>query len=289
MSTSKKRCAGRRSRPGWTAWLAAALAVAAVVPVSRADAQRGGRRRGFGYEQYFAPVSPNDFYKPPAFAGNVPYDGRFTFARIEYRGSERWSGREGPGWSHDYPDAEEHFMRIMREVTSLDPFIARGPMLGGVIVALDDPLLFKYPVAYLSEPGGWHPTAKEQEGLRTYLQKGGFLIVDDFPYFSWGNFEQVMAQVLPGARLFQLTGREPIFDAFYKVDLSIIRSEYGGTPMYFGIYEDNDPNKRLLVIANYINDIGESWQWSGQGWFPVAESNEAYKLGVNYLIYALTH
>ena len=59
--------------------------------------------------------------------------------------------------------------------------------------------------------------------------------------------------------------------------------------MYFGIYEDNDPNKRLMVIANYVNDIGESWQWSGQGWFPVAESNEAYKLGVNYLIYALTH
>ncbi len=280
---------GGRTRALGAIGLALAMLGGQLWPPASAEAQRGGRRRGFGYEQYFAPVAPTDFYKPPAFAGNVPYDGRFTFARIKYRGSERWSGREGPGWSHDYPDAEEHFMRIMREVTSLNPFISQGPMLGGVIVALDDPLLFKYPVAYLSEPGGWHPTTKEQEGLRTYLQKGGFLIVDDFPYFSWGNFQDVMAQVLPGAKLMQLTGQEPIFDAFYKVDLSIIRSEYGGTPIYFGIYEDNDPSKRLLVIANYINDIGESWQWSGQGWFPVAESNEAYKLGVNYLIYALTH
>ncbi len=163
---------GRRSH---AAWMAAVLVLASMVPPSNADAQRGGgrRQRGFGYEQFFAPVAPDEFYKPPAFAGNVPYDGRFTFARIAYRGSERWSGREGPGWSHDYPDAEEHFMRIMREVTSLNPFIARGPMLGGVIVALDDPLLFKYPVAYLSEPGAGTRPPRSRQGCAPTCRRAG--------------------------------------------------------------------------------------------------------------------
>ena len=60
-------------------------------------------------------------------------------------------------------------------------------------------------------------------------------------------------------------------------------------PNYFGIFEDNDPTKRLMVIANHNNDVAEYWEWSGTGFFPVDPSNEAYKLGVNYMMYALTH
>src|SRR3989338_3596130 len=65
---------------------------------------------------------PNEFYTPPDFNGNAKYDGRFTFARIKYRGFACFQ-REGPGWSHDYPRAESHFMRIMREITTLRPLL----------------------------------------------------------------------------------------------------------------------------------------------------------------------
>ena len=94
------------------------------------------RRRGH-FDRYFG--SPDDLYQPPEFHGNVPYDGRFTFARIKYRGYEHWAGREGPGWSHDYPDAEENFTKILRDITNVRPFIEAGPMVGSVLVALDDP------------------------------------------------------------------------------------------------------------------------------------------------------
>ncbi|MGH7677583.1 MAG: DUF4159 domain-containing protein [Gemmatimonadaceae bacterium] len=250
-----------------------------------AEAQRRGGRRGFG------DGDPNSFYVPPDFRGNVPYDGRFTFARIKYRGYERFM-QEGPGWSHDYPRAEEHLMRIMREITSIRPFVESEKAIGGNILALDDPELMKYPIAYLSEPGGWHPNEKEASGLRNYLLKGGFVIVDDFDN-SGGDlqhFQNVMQQVLPKATVVDIPESHPIFDSFFKVDLRMMeRGEANyGSARYLGIYQDNDPKKRLMMIVNLNLDVGEHWQWSNRGFSPVP-SNEAYKLGVNYLIYALTH
>ena len=275
-----------------------ALIVAALIAPSLLLAQRGrgGGGGGRGYYPMFG--DPNEYYTPPDFHGNPLYDGRFVFARLKYRGYLKWAGREGPGWSHDYPDAEEKLMRIMREVTTLRPFIRTGEIAGGAIVGLDDPALFKYPVGYLSEPGGWYPNDKEVKGLHDYLLKGGFVIFDDFREggrwgYDWSNLRQQMAKVLPGAKWIQLHGDEPIFDSFFKIDLRAVISptvNYGiNLPTYFALYQDNDPNKHMLVIANVDSDIGEAWQWSGTGFVAVPAENEAFKLGVNYLVYALTH
>jgi hypothetical protein len=271
--------------------LALACAAAAVcVGSATADGQR---QRGGGFNRYFG--SAEEFYVPPGFHGNVPYDGRFTFARIKYRGFEHF-GPEGPGWSHDYPDGESNFTRILRDVTAVRPFVEQGPMVGSVIVALDDPLLFRYPVAYMSEPGGWHPSDKDIVNLRAYMLKGGFMIFDDFREAGSGDFTNLrleVARALPGAKWLQLTGKEPIFDSFFKIDLKLAvnsTSSYGmAAPTYWAIFQDNDPKKRLMMIANVDNDIGESWQYSATGFVPIASANEMYKLGVNYVIYALTH
>lgn len=271
----------------------AAIAVSVALPAA-GNAQRSP------YAQYFA--NGNEMYQPPDFHGNPPYDGRFTFARIRYRGYEHWAGREGPGWAHDYPDAEENFAKILRDVTAIRPFVEEGPIVGSVLVSLDDPLLFKYPVSYMSEPGGWHPNDKELDGFRRYIEKGGFMIFDDFrevwrrgPSGDWSHLKELVAQVMPKAKWVQLTGHEPIFDAFFKIDMNAAvvwpsTSAYGDEPpTYWAVYQDNDPTKRMIMIANVDNDIGESWQWSGTGFVPVSQSNEIFKLGINYVIYALTH
>jgi hypothetical protein len=263
-----------------------------VMTASAAGAQRRGRA---AYNQFFG--GPNDFYVPPAFHGNPAYDGRVTFARIKYRGYQKF-GPEGPGWSHDYPDAEENFVKIVRDISAVRPFVDAGPIVGSAIVALDDPLLFKYPVSYMSEPGGWQPNDAEIAGLRNYLLKGGFMIFDDFREdprrgYDWTVLRQNMLRALPDAKWVELKGTEPIFNCFFNVDLAKAvnsTSAYGiRAPTYWGIYQDNDPKKRLIVIANVDNDIGESWQWSASGFIPIAAANETYKLGVNYWIYALTH
>ena len=277
--------------------IAAMVGALAVIATSGAPAQRRpGRPGGFG--GYFG--SPDEMYQPPEFAGNIPYDGRFTFARIRYKGYDHWAGREGPGWSHDYPDAEENFSKILRDVTNVRPFVEQGPMVGSVLVAIDDPLLFKYPVSYMSEPGGWHPSEKEVAAFRAYLLKGGFMIFDDFREgwggnMDWSNLRQIMAAAIPNARWVQLTGEEPIFHSFFDIDMKSAvvwpsRSAYGvRPPTYWTVYQDNDPKKRMIVLANVDNDIGESWQWSASGFVPISQANEIYKLGINYVIYALTH
>lgn len=233
-----------------------------------ADAQR--RRRG-------APIE---------FGENVPYDGRFTFVRIRYQ-MDMNSGfgfQREPPWSHDYPRAERHFTRLLDELTTVRP-----NMEGSNILALDDPELFKYPIAYMSEPGFWVPSEKEQEGFRQYLLKGGFVIFDDFAGNQWYNFENQLRKVLPEARIVPLTASHPIFDSFYRIEsLDYDHPYYGVKAEFLGVFEDNDPSKRLLMIINYNNDVGEYWEFSDQGVFPVDLSNTAYKLGINYLVYALT-
>lgn len=221
---------------------------------------------------------------------NVAYTGRFTFVRIRYTPLQGFSGGGGyfggdQKWDHDYPRAERHLTRILSELTSLDAQTA-----GTNILKVDDPELFKYPVAYMVEPGFWTLTDDEAESLRNYLLKGGFLIVDDFVGRHWFNFEQRMREVLPTARLVELDIDHPIFHSFFEIEsLDVDHPYWRYKAIFYGVFEDNDPKKRLMVLVNYDADIGESWEWSDTGFIPIELSNEAYKLGVNYIVYAMTH
>lgn len=214
---------------------------------------------------------------------NASYDGRYTFFRVRF---EPYTGGRDLKWDHDYPRAESHFMKILRELTTIRPRFD-----GGNIYSFDDPEMFKYPIAYVSEPGFWTLSDAEIVGLRKYLAKGGFLIFDDFAdVYEWANFEARLRDVLPNANLVQLDVNHPIFDSFFHIKSLEMKHPYRGVMAEFwGIYEDNDPNKRLIAIINFNNDIGDYMEWSDEGIMPIEFSNEAYKLGVNYVVYALTH
>lgn len=238
---------------------------------------------------------------------NAPYNGKFTFARVKFRPSEWGPGRYEWGldlkWNHDYPRADQHFMKILQETTTIDPNLAP------VIVGFDEPALFDYPIVYVSEPGYWTLNDKETANLRAYLQKGGFVIFDDFFGRHALNLEERMREVLPEARFIEIPMDHAVWDSFFKIaEPPRDRSGNGGRAgfgrgfggfggfggrgaptTYQGIFEDNDPAKRLMVIANYNGDIGEFWEWSDTGYAPIDLSNEAYKVGVNYMIYGLTH
>jgi hypothetical protein len=220
---------------------------------------------------------------------NVPYDGRFTLARIRF-GASLGGGGFGfgrtPPWAHDYPRAERNLMRIVSEVSYLRPSVE-----GGNVFDLDDPELMRFPVAYLVEPGYWRPEEEHVERLREYLLKGGFLIVDDFRGRDWLNFEAQMRRVLPDHDLVEVDVTEPIFHTYLSMESLDFRHPYDAwaDPTYFAIYEDNDPTRRIMVIVNYDQDIGDYWEYADLGRYPVDPSNEAFKLGLNYLIYGMTH
>lgn len=212
---------------------------------------------------------------------NVAYDGRFTFVRLRY------IEYGPPGWSYDYPAMERNFMTIVHDLTTM-----RVHTRGSNVHDMDDPTLSHYPIAYLSEPGYWRPTDREAAGLRTWLEKGGFLIVDDFYFRQWENFAFSMRLVLPDAQFIRLDRSHPIFNTFFTIgslDGMHHPDNRSAKAEYYGVFEDNDPSKRMLAIVNYNNDIGDYMEWSGQGWYAVNLTNDAYKFATNYLIYALTH
>jgi len=134
-------------------------------------------------------------------------------------------------------------------------------------------------------------TEEEMLTLRHYIEKGGFLIFDDFRGRHWYNFEKQINLLLPEASLVELDVSHPIFHSFFEIESLDFVQFYrrGDRPSFFGVYEDNEPTNRLLLIANYNNDIGEFWEYSDTGFTPIELSNEAYKLGVNYIIYSMTH
>jgi hypothetical protein len=241
----------------------AAIAVTLLVPLS---AQR--RRQGFG--SAFQAAAP------------IAYDGQFTVVRL-------WYSYYG-GWSFDYPDMEQNLTLILNELTFMN-----AHRDGSNILRMDDPELTNYPIAYLSEPGYWYPSDSEAEGLRTYLNKGGFLIVDDFHFDEeWRVFEAAMRKVLPDGKIDRLQLSHPVFNAFFNIKTLQVPypgrlGESGLMGEFYGIHEENDPGKRLMVVINYNNDIGDYMEHSGRGWYSVAPTNEAFKLGINYFIYGATH
>jgi hypothetical protein len=124
------------------------------------------------------------------------------------------------------------------------------------------------------------------------LLKGGFLIFDDFVSDDWYNLETQLQRVLPEYRPIEIDVDHPIFHSFFDMEGETIYVPHpyrNVRPIYYGLFEDNDPTKRMLAIVNYNNDIAEYWEWSDTGWLPIDLTNDAYKLGVNYMIYALTH
>jgi hypothetical protein len=259
----------------------AAKTMAAILAIAATTAGLAAQEGWFGRR------SPS----PVADETKAEYDGRFSFVRLKYRSgndlaSGRFRQREAP-WHHDFPRADFHFLKILGELTFVPSFVDQGN-----IMTLDDPDLALFPISYMSEPGFWTMSDAEAEGLRGYLQKGGFIIFDDFRGNHIQNLFAQMRQVLPDARFQLLDATHPIFHSFFEINALDPRSGYysnEGDTEWWGIFEDNDQQKRLLAIANNNHDLGELWEFSDTGYVPVDLSNEAYKFGVNYVVYGMTH
>lgn len=247
------------------------VALTMVVSVA---ALAAGQSLRFGSRSH--PIEPN-----PA------YDGQFTFVRLRYGPPLAMVNQRIP-WSHDYPDGERHFMQIMNEITYLHPKFVESSVIG-----LGDPEISRYPVAYMAEPGFWFVSDAEAANFRAWLLKGGFVIFDDFAEDrgGWNAFAATFQKILPGVRFYDLEPSHPIFHAFFEINsFDIVPQMYDeGRPIFRAVYEDNDPTKRMMAMINFNTDISEFWEFSSSGLLPISDTNEAYKLGVNYVIYGMTH
>jgi uncharacterized protein DUF4159 len=217
-------------------------------------------------------------------AVTVEYNSHFAFTRIRYGAR---IGRGFGGWEHDYPTADKNFSAILDYISNI-----RVRLDGTNILDLDDPRIFENPFIYMSEPGFWTTDDAEAKSLRAFLLKGGFIMFDDFEGDGmWRNLVTQMKRVLPDHYFIPLDITHPIFHSFF--DLKTLNIPHPMTPTippgFLGMFEQNDPSRRMLAVANWNNDIGDYWEWSAEGLYGTDPTNDAYRLGVNYVVYVMTH
>ena len=161
---------------------------------------------------------------------------------------------------------------------------------GSNVLDLENPEIFRYPILYLSEPGFWRITEEGARNLREHLLKGGFIIFDDFDGPGhWENWEGALRMAFPDFRPIEIDEKHPIFDTFFYIqDIYIPHPMIGVRPEYYAIFEDNDPNKRMMALVAYNGDLAEYWEYAATGFFPVDPTSDSFRLGVNFFIYGLT-
>ncbi|MBX2824091.1 MAG: DUF4159 domain-containing protein [Gammaproteobacteria bacterium] len=221
-------------------------------------------------------------------------DGRnhheFAFARLVYDGSGEG---DWPRWQADWPEAEFHFSAGLSRLTRIDV----APE--GTLVDFSSPSIFDYPWIYAVEVGALNLTNPQAARLREYLLRGGFLLVDDFHGSGqWRQFEKMMLKVFPDRQIIDLTEEQGVFHVLFDVGelmqipgirpLMMNRTfEYDGvTPHWRAILNDEG---EPMVVINFNMDLGDAWEHADDARYPAKYTASAYRLGVNYVVYAMTH
>jgi hypothetical protein len=237
-------------------------------------------------------VSP-DKQAPVRSAREAP--GEFQFVRLAY--SPNQYGRGGYGrrqmWQTDWPDAEHHFVKGVDRLTRIEAAVQPR-----ILTPMDNDI-YDFPWIYAVEVGYWYLNDQEANRLREYLLRGGFLMVDDFHgSFEWSAFVASMNKVFPDRPIVEIPASDEAFHVIYDLDQRIqIPSRmfiYSGVtwekdgyePHWRGIY---DSDGRLMVAINFNMDIGDAWEHADWPDYPENMTALAYRFGINYLVYAMTH
>jgi hypothetical protein len=220
----------------------------------------------------------------------------FTFVRVRYTSYGGRYGGWGGKWATDYPDSDLNFSFRLQQLTTLetDPY--------GKILELTDEAIFDYPWLYLIEPGNMVLDEAEVQNLRKYLLHGGFLMVDDFwGEAEWANFYENIKRVFPEREPIELPLEHEIFHCVYdlkkKPQIPSIHAYLAGhtterwdapEPHYKGIFDDKG---RMMVLICHNTDVGDGWEREGvdPGYFKEYSERWSYPLGINILVYAMTH
>jgi len=224
----------------------------------------------------------------------------FAFARLMfppgandgYAGRFDGDWRRGLSlWTQDYPRADRHFAQALRRLTRVHVRSVEQP------VNLDDAEEFDWPWLYAVQVGEWGPTDAQMLALREYLLRGGFFMADDFHGTEeWAVFEERIKHVFPERPIVEIPDNDPIFHTVYDLDKRIqmpgaahLRQGYkldGRVPHWRGIYDDKG---RVMIAISFNSDVGDAWEWADSDRYPEQFAGMAIRLGVNYVVYAMTH
>jgi hypothetical protein len=236
-------------------------------------------------------------------------EGEFHFIRVEY--SDIMSAQRGFGfssrngqafgwWSVDWPDADNHASLGFKRLTRIAVGEPRH-------LRLTDPHIFDYPWIYATQTGWWNLSKQETDILHEHLLRGGFLMTDDFwEGQQWALFEQTMSRALPSRPILDVPEDAPIMHVLFDITTKDratfipgsrhlgrgaggsvqVYQPQGTTPTWRAMYDDKN---RAIVAANFNMDVGDAWEFADVPWYPENMTALAYRFGLNYIIYSMTH
>jgi hypothetical protein len=244
-----------------------------------------------------------DFQKPFGWQ----HTAEWVFARLMYPSvhgggyyNRRW-GRGGgdwtkgyTSWTNDYPRADRHFSEALGRLTRIDVRPVEQP-----VNLTDGSDVYNWPWLYAVQTGQWNLTEQQAAKLRDYLARGGFLMCDDFwgPR-EWENFEISMKRVFPDRPIVEIDNTDAIFHTVYDLDdryqVSGEWSLHSGLPYRNGGADEHwrgiyDEKNRLVVAICFNSDVGDSWEWADEPEYPEHYSALGIRIGVDYVVYAMTH
>lgn len=209
-----------------------------------------------------------------------------------YRGRFDGDWRKGLSlWTQDYPRADRHFSQAVRRLTRIHVRSVEQP------VNLDEGEAYYWPWLYAVQVGEWGITDDQAKLLREYLLRGGFFMADDLHgAFEWSVFEESMKRVFPDRPILEIENPDSIFHTVYDLDDRIqvpgaahLRLGYkndGSVPHWRAIYDDKG---RIMVAISYNSDLGDAWEYADEPRYPEKFAGMAIRIGVNYVVYAMTH
>lgn len=224
-----------------------------------------------------------------------PPTAEFHFARLVYGnapGSRRALRGWGNAWSTDYPEAEYHLMKGVNRLIRIDGQLVDYNGYGGRLITLDDNRLFDYPWLYAVEVGQWLLSDSEAALLREYLDRGGFLLVDDFWGESeWAIFLRSMQRVFPDRPIVDLPDEHEIMHVHFDIgERTQIPGRNGPprgtTPHWRAIFDEAG---RVVVAINFNMDMGDAWEHADDPFYPAEMTGLAYRFAMNYVVYSMTH
>lgn len=260
--------------------------------------------------QEYPAIEYNDFPLPKDYSRPAEW----TRARLMYPDIYGWptrkmpyQGGEFPGyWTMDYPRSDRHLLEGIRRLTRID---ARSVEQSVSLDGTDD--IYNWPLLYAVEVGHWDLPDDQAKQLRQYLDRGGFLMVDDFHGSNaldhdqgineWEVFTHSMAKVFPDRRIEDLPDSDPIFHTVYDVsDRMQIPGFYawtdnhqtyekgptGKVPHWRGIRDDKG---RVVVAICHNMDLGDAWEHADDPEYPLKFTAQAYNIAVDYFTYDLSH
>jgi hypothetical protein len=257
---------------------------ALLLVVGLAAAQSGSGRRWAQYEREMQ----NPAADPPGAWDKT----EFAWGRLRYRSNRRSYYGYGSRWGVDANKSDRQFLEGLRRLTRID---ARSVEQ---IVDVDSDEIFEWPWLYAVGVGDWVFSESQGARLRKYFERGGFLMVDDFHNErEWASFMAGIELMLPGHSVVELENDDPIFHTVYNLSerfrvpgLNVVHGrqiERGGTyPHWRGVLDDRG---RVVVAICFNMDLGDAWEWADLPDYPEKYASMAYRLGVNYVIYAMTH